>query len=222
MAKYGRAEYPYWYICPSFMPYVAYGPFAESSKQLNLLLTGDATKGNVKSRAEKRKATQHEKATSRQDDNANTRGLTIDQRIKMASYNLQKRSQEQQENEIQLVALIAHESALARQIDAAERRATVRCKEYDTTNKFWNMVDELMEEQAEVTRSIKNFNLKMKGIKENVVDLNETTLLSNTVNDDKKKAKISTSSDTVLIDECNTDTDNTDSLNGSPPKVSDV
>ena len=95
-------------------------------------------------------------------------------------------------------------------------------KNNDTTNKFWNMVDEFMEEQVEVTRSIKNFNLKMKGIKENVVDLNETTLLSNTVNDDKKKAKISTSSDTVLIDECNTDTDNTDSLNGSPPKVSDV
>ena len=43
------------YIFPSFMAYVAYGPFVESSKQLTLLLTGDAAKGNTRSRAEKGK-----------------------------------------------------------------------------------------------------------------------------------------------------------------------
>ena len=67
---------------------MAYGPFAESSKQLNFLLTGDAVKGNAKSRAVKEKADLDEKVTSRLEDNDNIRGLTIDQRIKMASYNL--------------------------------------------------------------------------------------------------------------------------------------
>ena len=79
-----------------------------------------------------------------------------------------------------------------------------------------------MEEQAKVTRSIKNFNSKMKGTNEIVVDLDETTLLSNSVHDGKKKAKVATLSDTVLIDERNTDTDDTDRLNGSPAKLSDI
>ena len=82
----------------------------------------------------------------RRNDHDNTRGLTIDQRISIASFKLQKRSQLQMENEQRLVALIAHESALSRQLDAAERRASVRCKEYDSQNRYWKMVDDLMEQ----------------------------------------------------------------------------
>ena len=117
-----------------------------------------------------------------------------------------------------MVTLIAHEGALGRKIDAVERRANVRCKTYDSTNKFWWVVDELMEEQAEAARNIKNFNSKLNGTNKMVVDLDEITLLSN---DGKKKAKVATSSATVLNDECDTNTDNTESRNGSPTKVSD-
>ena len=76
-----------------------------------------------------------------------------------------------------------------------------------------------MEEQAVVTRSTKDYNSKLNGTNEVVVDLDEITLLSN---DGKKKVKVETSSATVIIDECDTNTDNTDSQNGSPIKVSDV
>ena len=76
-----------------------------------------------------------------------------------------------------------------------------------------------MEEKSAVTRSIKNYNSKLNGTNEIVVDLDEITLL---LNDGKKKAKVATSSATVLNDECDTNTDNTDSQNGSPTKVSDV
>lgn len=206
------------YIFPSFMAYISYGPFVDPSNQLSLLLTGDAGKGKMKSRAEKRKASLEEKAASRKEDGDHTRGLTIDQQIKMASYNLQKRSQEQLENESRLVALIAHESALGRQVDAAERRATVRCEKYNEKNRFWMMVDQLMEEQAEVTRSIKNFNSNLNYSTENVVDLDEKTLTSNTENVNSKKGKGGTS--VIHAEEDNTDTDCTASNNGSPSKVS--
>ena len=136
----------------------------------------------------------------------------------MASYNLQKRSQEQLENESQLVALIAHESAMGRQIDAAERRATVRCKKYDDKNRFWMIVDQLMEEQAEVTRSIKHFNSNLNYSTENVVNLDENTLMSNTANVNSKKENLNAS--VIHAEEDNTDTDCTASNNGSPSKVS--
>ena len=149
---------PSTYIFPSFMAFVIYGPFVEKSKQLTLLLHKEAAKGSTKSRDERRKETAKQMATNRKNDDNNMRGLTIDQKISIANYQLQKRSQLQMENEQRLVALIAHESALSKQIDAAERRAAVRCETYCATNRYWKMVDDLMEQQTEVTASIKGFN----------------------------------------------------------------
>ena len=140
------------------MAFVIYGPFVEKSKQLTLLLHKEAAKGSTKSRDERRKETVKQMATDRKNDDNNMRGLTIDQKISIANYQLQKRSQLQMENEQRLVALIAHESALSKQIDAAERRAAVRCETYCTTNRYWKMVDDLMEQQTDVTVSIKGFN----------------------------------------------------------------
>ena len=62
---------PLEYIFPSFVVYVVYGPFVESSKQLTLLLTGDTAKGETNIRAEKQKAALKEKEASCKDDNKN-------------------------------------------------------------------------------------------------------------------------------------------------------
>ena len=58
------------------------------------------------------------------------------------------------ENEQRLVALIAHEIAISRQIEAAKRRETMRCGNYDPENRYWKMMDELIEQQLDVTMSI--------------------------------------------------------------------
>ena len=160
------------YIFPSFMAFVSYGPFVEKNKRLNLFLVKDSAKGATISRSKKRKEELNELMVARRNDNENTRGLTIDQKINLASFQLQKRNQEQMENEQRLVALIANESALMRQVDAAERRAIIRCKEYDPTNRFWKMVDDLMDEQAESTAKLKEFKNSVDTTKDsNVIDL---------------------------------------------------
>jgi len=93
-------------------------------------------------------------------------------------------------NESNLVALIAHESAIARQVDAAERRATVCCKEYNPDNIHWKHVDSLLEEQAELTRNIKTFTktIKLVSYEKDTFDLTENNEDKSTKdNDDESK-----------------------------------
>ena len=74
------------------------------------------------------------------------------------------------DNEQRLVALIAHESAISRQIKAVERRATMRCESYNPENIYWKIVDELIEQQSDVIMSIKNS-------KSNADNMNSTEMI---------------------------------------------
>ena len=111
-----------------------YGPFVKKSKQLSVFLHKGAPKTATKSRLEIKKEYANEKMKERSNDSNNRRGLTIDQKINIATYQLQKRLHKQMQNKQRLVALIAHESAISRQIEAAERRASMRCPKYHTNH----------------------------------------------------------------------------------------
>ena len=53
-----------------------------------------------------------------------------------------------------MISLIAHEGAISRQIDSAERRAEMRCKKYNATNVHWKTVDDLLKKQASIMMKI--------------------------------------------------------------------
>lgn len=88
--------------------------------------------------------------------------FTTNQQISMEALNLQWLACKQTTNESNLVALIAYESALGIQIEAAERKAFIRCKYYDASNIFWKNCVSLIAKQAEITENIAKCTLKMR------------------------------------------------------------
>ena len=46
-------------------------------------------------------------------------------------------------------------------IEAAERRAFVRCKDYDASNMFWKQCDDLINKQVEITENIAKFTMNI-------------------------------------------------------------
>ena len=140
------------------MAFILWGPLVDPTERLLLFETGDAKKNNeALSRGAKRKLELEEKEVERSSDTNHIRGFNTDQRINIESLIAQQKMQKQQERESSMVALIATERALSRQIDIAEKRALMRCPECDPNNSFWLKVDELISEQETVTTSMQNF-----------------------------------------------------------------
>ena len=82
----------------------------------------------------------------RTNDTSNNRGYSTDQKLGIEELKIRNLNHIQTTNESNLVTLIAHKSAIARQVGAVVRRATVRCKKYDSENIHWKYVDTLLEE----------------------------------------------------------------------------
>ena len=147
-----------WFF-PGFFAFVIFGPFADPNDRLACFEIEDLQK--AASRAAKRRAELIEKEKDRANDDHNKRGFTADQKINMEALTLQRIAHEQTTKESNLVALIAHESAIGRQIKASERRAFVRCKEYDASNMFWKQCDDLINKQVEITENIAKFTMNI-------------------------------------------------------------
>ena len=129
----GEVEAPDSFIFLGYMAFVAWGPFAEPNDRLLLFITQDAPKNMALGRAAKRKSDMELNQSERASDSRNNRGFSTDQRISIEGLYLQKQIQLQQ-SEASMISLIAHERAISRQIDSAERRVEMRCKKYDATN----------------------------------------------------------------------------------------
>ena len=141
-------------------------------------------------------------------DNSNPRGYTTEQMFTSEALRLQRLAYEQTANESNLMALIAHETSLGRQIDAAERRAILRCAEYDPENRYWQRCDTLIEQQSKLNLNIASFTKDVKPVsiedetnKEDKVSQNDVVILPSSSDDDslfgldsltpKKKMKVS-------------------------------
>jgi len=59
---------------------------------------------------------------------------------------------------VAMVALSLEQSAMTKLIEAAERRASQRCKEYDGENFYWKKVDDLLADQDKLMTKIRSFN----------------------------------------------------------------
>ena len=109
-------------------------------------------KKGAEGRANVRKEEVKAKYTELKHNVSGVRGLTTDQRIELASLNLQKQAIVDRQKESTLVALSIEESALGRRIESTEKRAESRCKDYDKSNIHWKKVDELLDMQDDVLR----------------------------------------------------------------------
>ena len=157
-------DIPSEYLFPSFFVFVLYGPFVPPSDQLNInLIDNNAKKKGEGTRAELRANEAKEKAIDAENDTTSTRGFTTDQRIDIESLNMQKETMVDRKNEVAMVALSLEKSAMTELVDAAERRALLRCPEYDNTNPFWKKVDVLLEEQETFLGKIRKFNEQIMG-----------------------------------------------------------
>ena len=126
---------------------------------LNLTDNKNRTKG-VSSRSQQRKDEREQKCTDAKNDTQNVRGFTTDQRIEIEGLNVRRQEMFDRQRESALVGFFIEEGAISRQIEQAERRAESRCPEYDPNNIFWQRVDSLLEQQENVLKQMREFNMK--------------------------------------------------------------
>lgn len=146
------------YIFPSFFVFMLWGPFVPPEKRLPLVLTCDKGKKKSGTRAEQRTKDRVNKMIDLVNDTKNVRGFSTDQRIQIENLNEQKKNRMDRKRECNLVGYCIEEAALARQIESAERRASVRCPDYDPNNIYWQKVDGLLLKQDELLKQISTFN----------------------------------------------------------------
>ena len=209
------------YIFPSFMAYVLWGPFAIESDKLSLFCTDDAPKSTVMSRAAKRKAVLQKKKEERENDRSAIHGFSTDQRINIQALNISQKRLEHQKNQSFLVSLSIQESAMSRQIEAAEKRAMIRCPTYDANNVHWKLADDLALEHQVLVKSIgekteKMFNNNNNSLKDNDVEDTVGSFLNQPSPPPKKKRKASKELEEVLVSDESDDEDFVDGLLKDP------
>jgi len=150
-------EVPDDFIFPGYMAFRLWGPFASPEDRLTIFENADAPKNaGAIGRAAKQKIDLEIKEHDRSSDQQSNHGFSTDQRIIIEGLLVQKKIQKQQEIESSMVALIAYDRSIARQIESAERRAGLRCNPYDRNNIHWKAVDELIEKQTAITEKMGN------------------------------------------------------------------
>ena len=142
------------YIFASFMAYVLWGPFAIESEKLSLFSLDDEDKATFMSRSQRRKVTMKKNSEERENDRSAVRGFSTDQRINIQALNINKKRLEHQRNQTYLVGLSIQDAAMARQIESAEKRATIRCPVYNPRNMHWKICDDLIKTHNELVSSI--------------------------------------------------------------------
>mmetsp|Transcript_8139 Transcript_8139/g.10341 ORF Transcript_8139/g.10341 Transcript_8139/m.10341 type:complete len:445 (-) Transcript_8139:187-1521(-) len=193
---------PETYIFPGFMAFMVWGPFAEPNDQLSLFMTSDRNYGGGKGRAEKRKARKIEKDIIRKDDNANERGMTIDQKISYESLLMQKENQIHLKNESNLTAIGMTVAASKERLESAVRMAALRCPDYDEDNKHWKRVEALEKDHDELVDDLNTHTQMMlkdktvSGGLDDIVNPKQTAIEKEQSNKNgKKKSDVSVSSD---------------------------
>ena len=152
-------DVPVDYLFPSYMAFVLWGPYVEPCKRLNLILTDDKNlKKGVGSRSQQRSAIKAEKLANSKVDTTAERGFSTEQRLEIETNEIRREEMNDRKKESILVGISIEEAAISRLIEAAERRAEMRCKEYNQSNKFWQKVDELMVKQEDIMKRMEEFN----------------------------------------------------------------
>jgi len=166
---------------------------------INLLDDKNKSKG-IGTRKETRKKERDEKIIDRTADTSATCGITMDQRIEIQNLNVRQEVMLDRQRETSIVAFLIEESMIANQLEQAERRAELRCPQYDTTNIFWKKVNKLSEKQEAVLQQIEELNVAKKPSENDIPHPLDTFVTGNSP--DKKISDVdsfvSSSSPTII------------------------
>ena len=130
------------YLFPSYFTFIMQGPFSEIEDHLSLFLTDETGKGKVgASRAQKSIAENKTKLADTEHDSSAIWGFYTRQCMELESLNLQKEVSAGRYKEATIVAFSIGNFTVARQVEAAEKRAALRCPEYDTHMFYWKRTE---------------------------------------------------------------------------------
>ena len=152
-----------------------------------LVSLDDAPKNTVKSRAQQKQDQNQNKRKERENDTSAVRGFSTDQRISIQSMNINKKRLEHQKNQTLLVGLSIQESAVARQVESAEARATTRCPKYNKNNVYWKRLDDLVIKHDQLVQSISEKTVALFSTTEEKDDGNEVSDFLNQKSPAKKR-----------------------------------
>ena len=152
------------YIFPSFFTFMMCGPFVCADKRLSVFLTDDRDKSTGTSRKTARINAAKEKKMEHDTDTLNARGLTTDQRIDLATLDVHRQAMLDRKKESTVVALAVEDNALNMRIQAAEKRAQMRCPEYDKDDANWIRVDKLQAMQDKLMNRMMDENRKINEV----------------------------------------------------------
>ena len=185
------------YIFPSFYVFMLWGPFASVEDRLPLLLTDETNKSKKEcTRSQRRLAEKKEKVDDSAHDSSAARGFSTDQRINIETLNVQKQNQIDRIAEAAIVAISVEESAIARQVEAAEKRAIQRYPEYNADNYFWKRSDELLQRQQDIMQEIREMNTKkVENNEKGHGSVSEFLNAESPVKESKKRSSVVTSVD---------------------------
>ena len=185
------------YIFPSFYVFMLWGPFASVEDRLPLLLTDETNKSKKEcTRSQRRLAEKKEKVDDSVHDLSAARGFSTDQRINIETLNVQKQNQIDRIAEAAIVAISVEESAIARQVEAAEKRAIQRYPEYNADNYFWKRSDELLQRQEDIMQEIREMNTKkVENNEKGHGSVSEFLNAESPVKESKKRSSVVTSVD---------------------------
>ena len=152
------------YIFPSFFAFMTWGPFACPDKRLSVFIQDDREISTGASRKNARNYQAKEKKMHHDMDASNSCGLTTDQKIDLATLNVQHQAMLDCQKESTLVALSMEDNALNARIEAAEKRAQIRCPNYDEKDANWIKVDNLIAMQDNLMNRIMDINKNEKSV----------------------------------------------------------
>jgi len=130
-------DVPHNYLFSSFFVFVLWVPFVEPDSRLIINLLDDKNKSKgIGTRKEMRKKDRDEKIMDRKADTSAAREITMDQRIEIQNIHVRQQVMSDRQRETSIVAFSIEDSMISKQLEQAERRADLRCSQYDTENLF--------------------------------------------------------------------------------------
>lgn len=157
-----------WFF-PGYMAFILWGPFSEHQNRLDVFRINE--KGKKKedgSRTEQRrhkdflKELERDKSVPNNTFGSNSgtgqRGLSNTQQLQLHHMQIYEKEIMLKERQQVMISLSAEAQGINSQIEAAERRAVLRCPEYDENNIFWKRVDSLLVTQESIMERMHKFN----------------------------------------------------------------
>ena len=99
------------------------------------------------------------KKDDKKSDSNNGSGLSIENRLRIESLEVQRETASNLKTTTTIYALVSLDNSITKRIEAAEKRVSCRCPQYDADNMYWKIVDKLILEQNEVAYWLKKTNL---------------------------------------------------------------